>query len=111
MKKIYRTYADTEVVMLATNIKCPYCGKEWQETDMNDCGETYQLICDNCKKEFEMYFDADQKIINFKEDIMIFKKCTSKVKGYYYYCIICNKQIDYYEHLKYDGKCELCYYC
>ena len=42
---------------------------------------------------------------------MIIKKCTSKVKGYYYYCVICNKQIDYYEHLKYDGKCELCYYC
>ena len=42
---------------------------------------------------------------------MNFKKCTSKVKGYYYYCTICNKQIDYYEHLKYDGKCELCYYC
>ena len=41
---------------------------------------------------------------------MNFKKCTSKVKGYYYYCTICNKQIDYYEHLKYDGKCELCYY-
>ena len=31
---------------------------------------------------------------------MIFKKYTSKVKGYYYYCTICNKQIDYYEHLK-----------
>lgn len=29
MKKIYRTYADTEVVMLATNIECPYCGDEW----------------------------------------------------------------------------------
>ena len=42
---------------------------------------------------------------------MIFKKCTSNVKGYFYYCLICNKQIDYYEHLKYDGKCEFCYYC
>ena len=42
---------------------------------------------------------------------MNFKKCTSKVKGYYYYCTNCNRQIDYYEHLKYDGKCELCYYC
>ena len=39
-----------------------------------------------------------------------FKK-TNKVYGYYYYCTICNKQIDYYEHLKYDCKCELCYYC
>ena len=64
MKKIYRTYADTEVVMLATNIKCPYCGEEWQETDMDECGETYLLICDDgfgegCGKQFEMYFDAD----------------------------------------------------
>ena len=39
-----------------------------------------------------------------------FKK-ANKVYGYYYYCTSCNKQIDYYEHLKYDGKCELCYYC
>ena len=39
-----------------------------------------------------------------------FKK-ANKVYGYYYYCTICNKQIDYYEHLKYNGKCELCYYC
>ena len=39
-----------------------------------------------------------------------FKKAY-KVYGYYYYCTNCNKQIDYYEHLKYDGKCELCYYC
>ena len=59
MKKIYRTYADTEVAMLATNIKCPHCGEEWQEMDMDECGETYLLICDDCGKEFEMYFDAD----------------------------------------------------
>ena len=38
-------------------------------------------------------------------------KKAYKVYGYYYYCTICNKQIDYYVHLKYDGKCELCYYC
>ena len=42
---------------------------------------------------------------------MKFKKCTIKVKGYYYYCTSCNKHIDYYEHLKYYCKCELCYYC
>ena len=47
MKEIYRTYEDTEVVMLATNIKCPYCGNEWQEYDMNECGKTYHLICGN----------------------------------------------------------------
>ena len=41
--------------------------------------------------------------INFKKGY--------KVYAYYYYCTNCNKQIDYYEHLKYDGKCELCYYC
>ena len=42
---------------------------------------------------------------------MKFKKCTSRIKAYYYYCSNCGKQIDYYEQLKYDGKCELCYYC
>lgn len=62
MKRIYRTYEDTEVVQLATNIKCPYCGIEWQEYDMDECGEIYKLICDEedngCGKEFEMSFDA-----------------------------------------------------
>ena len=38
-------------------------------------------------------------------------KSTNKVYGFYYYCSICNKQIYYHEYLKYDGKCELCYYC
>ena len=62
MKEIYRTYEDTEVVMLATNIKCPYCGNEWQEYDMNECGKTYHLICGDesdtgCNKEFIMYFN------------------------------------------------------
>ena len=42
---------------------------------------------------------------------MNFKKCTSKIKGFYYHCSNCGRQIDYYEHLKYDGRCELCYYC
>lgn len=59
MKKIYRTYADTEIAMLVTNIECPYCGDEWQEYDMDECGETYLLVCDGCGKEFEMYFDVD----------------------------------------------------
>lgn len=64
MKRIYRTYKDTEVVQLATNIKCPYCGEEWLEYDMDSCGETYVLTCRNeydegCGKEFEMHFDAD----------------------------------------------------
>lgn len=30
MKRIYRTYEDTEVVQLATNIECPYCGREFE---------------------------------------------------------------------------------
>ena len=64
MKEIYRTYADTEVSELSTFIKCPYCGKEWSEDDMNSCGATYVLTCDNefedgCGKEFTMYFDAN----------------------------------------------------
>ena len=45
-----------------------------------------------------------QKAINFKK--------AKKIYGYcYYYCIICNRQIDYYEQIKYNGKCEICYYC
>lgn len=63
MKRINRTYEDTEVIMLATSIKCPYCGIEWAEQDKDDCGTTYVLTCDDgdgegCGKEFEMYFDA-----------------------------------------------------
>ncbi len=42
MKTIYCTYGDTEVVKLAPNIKCPYCGNEWQEIDMDECGATYE---------------------------------------------------------------------
>lgn len=62
MKQIYRTYADTEVSELQTSIKCPYCGNEWMEPNMDGCGETYVLTCDKdedgCGKQFEMYFDA-----------------------------------------------------
>jgi len=58
MKTIYKTYADTEVASLYTNIECPHCGREWQEEDMDECGKTYLLKCDECEKEFEMYFDA-----------------------------------------------------
>lgn len=63
MKRIYRYYSDTEVVKLSTNVKCPYCGNEWQEEDKDECGETYVLTCDDgygtgCGKKFEMYFDA-----------------------------------------------------
>ena len=61
MKEIYRTYADTEVSELATNIECPHCGDKWQELDMSDPGETYELECeaDGCGKTFKMYFDVD----------------------------------------------------
>lgn len=59
MKKIYRYYSDTEVSVLATKIECPYCGEEWQEDDTNDPGTTYNLECEECEREFEMYFDAN----------------------------------------------------
>lgn len=58
MKEIYRTYNDTEVVSLATSIECPYCNIEWRELDMDECGETYTIICENCGKKFQMHFDA-----------------------------------------------------
>ena len=58
MKTIYRTYADTEATRLSTKIECPYCGDDWMEEDMDDCGKTYKLECEKCGKEFEMYFDA-----------------------------------------------------
>lgn len=63
MKRIYRGYADTEVSALSTRIKCPYCGDEWMEDDMSECGTTYTIKCDDdfgdgCGKEFEMHFDA-----------------------------------------------------
>jgi hypothetical protein len=36
---------------------------EWSEVDMDECGKTYTLTCDDefddgCGKEFEMHFDA-----------------------------------------------------
>ena len=66
MKEIYRTYADTEVSELSTRIKCPKCGSEWLEPDMNECGKTYELQCgdewdldEGCGEIFKMYFDVD----------------------------------------------------
>ncbi len=58
MKTIYRTCADTEIVMTATNVKCPYCDDEWQEEDKDECGKTYILECPKCGEKFKMYFDA-----------------------------------------------------
>lgn len=62
MKRIYRTYHDTEVTKLSTQVECPYCGREWLEQDTDECGRTYILNCDEdddgCGKDFEMYFDA-----------------------------------------------------
>lgn len=62
MKEIYRSYSDTEVATLVVNVKCPYCGDEWQEDDP-ECGETRTLKCNDefsvgCGKEFKMHFDA-----------------------------------------------------
>lgn len=59
MKTIYRTYSDTEVASLYTYVECPYCGAEWKELDMDDCGMTYRIYCEDCDEVFEMYFDAD----------------------------------------------------
>ena len=64
METIYRYYADTEVVTLGTHVKCPYCGTEWLEEDVNEPGTTYVLECDDyydngCGKKFKMYFDVD----------------------------------------------------
>ncbi|KIN42396.1 hypothetical protein [Bacillus subtilis] len=59
MKEIYRFYKDTEVLKFVTNIKCPYCGAEWQEEDVDKCGETFVLECEDCEKKFKMHFDAN----------------------------------------------------
>lgn len=60
MERIYRTYRDTEVTQLSVQIKCPYCGEEWLLPDADECGRTFELICENeeCEQKFEMYFDA-----------------------------------------------------
>ncbi|MNI46866.1 hypothetical protein D3C73_1013520 [compost metagenome] len=61
VKRIHRTYHDTEVTNIAVNVECPHCGREWLEPDP-ECGETYKLTCDEdddgCGRGFEMYFDA-----------------------------------------------------
>lgn len=62
-RRIYKTYADTEVASLYVNVECPYCGNEFQTLDTTDCGEMYTVECDEdfedgCGKTFEMYFDA-----------------------------------------------------
>lgn len=64
MRKIYRGYKGTEVYKTVTNVKCPYCGREWQEEDKDECGEEYFLECDKvfengCGKMFLMHYDAD----------------------------------------------------
>lgn len=65
-RMIYRTYNDTEIVEIAVNVQCPFCGYEWQE-DKTVCGETYDLVCggdlryildEGCGKQFKMNFDA-----------------------------------------------------
>lgn len=57
-RKIYCTYGDTEVASLWVNVTCPYCENEQQELDLTECGATYKIHCEECEKEFEMYFDA-----------------------------------------------------
>ena len=59
MKKIFRSYRDTEILALLVRIKCPVCGYEWMEDNVDECGKTYHLACYECDEEFEMYFDAD----------------------------------------------------
>ena len=59
MKEIYRSYINTEVTALATEIECPNCHNEWWEDDASDCGVTYKLTCEDCGERFEMHFDAD----------------------------------------------------
>ncbi|ALA07253.1 hypothetical protein SECTIM467_129 [Brevibacillus phage SecTim467] len=56
---IFRTYEDTEVASLYamyTNVKCPYCGQEQQELDVDNFGKTYIIECDGCDKQYQMYF-------------------------------------------------------
>lgn len=57
-RMIYRTYADTEIAELDTKVECPYCEEEDMVNDMSECGKTYTIECENCGKEYKMYFDA-----------------------------------------------------
>lgn len=57
--RIYRSYADTEITELGTQCECPYCGYEDLQYDKSVCGQTYVIQCEECEKEYEMYFDAD----------------------------------------------------
>ena len=60
-RMIYCTYNDTETASLYTNVSCPHCGNEQLELDVDACGETYTIECEECEKEYEMYFDASWK--------------------------------------------------
>jgi transcription elongation factor Elf1 len=58
MKRISRTYSDTEVTQLSVYVKCPHCGEEWLEPDVDECGKVFTLTCENeeCEEKFELYF-------------------------------------------------------
>lgn len=58
MKTIYRTYEDTHPASLYTDVKCPYCSYEQAELNKDQPGETYEVECLNCKKKYQMHFDA-----------------------------------------------------
>lgn len=60
LQTIYRTYDDTEVAALFTQVECPYCGHEWEEYDKSEYGASYVLTCENegGGRKFKMYFDA-----------------------------------------------------
>lgn len=63
MEEIYRTREDVEIIVVATRVKCPYCGTEWLEENKDESGHTYVIECsgdyphESCGKEFEMHFD------------------------------------------------------
>jgi hypothetical protein len=57
MKRIYRCYRDTEVSEIVINVKCPHCGDEFC-IDSMECGTTKAIECEDCRKEFEVHFDA-----------------------------------------------------
>ena len=39
---------------------------------------------------------------------MSIKRCEHKVKGYYYWCMVCGREIDSYEYYKNEGLCDYC---